>query len=169
MEDVSESALRLGKETFAGYGNTILGKITHTDVARFVDRTAVRFKFAHEHAEQGSLARTVGADEGDTVVCVYDGVDSVEENLLAEVVSDLIYGDHIEKRSGMQKAGLLKSANHADRHFHLHSCVSRHVRGMKQGHLRNAKKKPNSSRLSGFGIEMSLLSASRETTRCNFK
>ena len=74
-------------------------QVTDTDVASLIDCTSVAVELTHEHTEQGSFARTVGANEGNSVVRVNDTVDLIEKNLLAEVMGDLINCDHVRKVS----------------------------------------------------------------------
>ena len=52
-----------------------------------------------DEAGRGCLAGPVRANEGYTVVGIDDRVNSIKENLLAEVVSDLIDCDHVVKIS----------------------------------------------------------------------
>ena len=94
FKDVTKSALSFCEKGLSRDFDSVLREVSDGNVVSAVEGAFVGFNFAHDHAKEGSLTRTVSADEPDAIACADNGIDTVVENLFAEVMSDLIDCDH---------------------------------------------------------------------------
>jgi hypothetical protein len=95
---VLEGARGLVEDCAARRRQHFLRQIAERDVASLLDAAAVELLLAHDRAQQGRLARAIGAHEPDAVARADQGAHLVKKHLLTKPQGQSIQREHCMKR-----------------------------------------------------------------------